>query len=71
MLQACLGMELRADPAEVALHAPRLPEFIDSMEIRQLSVGPHAVDLQLQRYGNHVGIDVARKLGDLAVHVSM
>jgi hypothetical protein len=41
------------------------------MEIRQLSVGPHAVDLQLQRYGNHVGIDVARKLGDLAVHVSM
>lgn len=71
MLQACLGMELRADPAEVALHAPRLPEFIDSMEIRQLSVGPHAVDLQLQRYGNHVGIDVARKQGDLAVHVSM
>jgi glycogen debranching enzyme len=71
MLQACLGLEVRAEPAEVTLHAPRLPDFIDSMGVRQLSVGPHTVDLQLQRFGNHVGIDVARKQGDLAVHVSM
>ncbi|MGZ5847391.1 MAG: amylo-alpha-1,6-glucosidase, partial [Ramlibacter sp.] len=71
LLQACLGLQLDAQRGEIALHAPRLPEFIDSMEIRRLGVGPHTADLRLQRYGKHVGVDVARKQGDLDVRVRM
>lgn len=72
MLQACLGLEVRAEPGgQVTMHAPRLPEFIDSMDLHHLNVGPHTVDLALQRYGNHVGIDVTRKQGDVAVRVNM
>ncbi|WBY01129.1 amylo-alpha-1,6-glucosidase [Ramlibacter tataouinensis] len=71
LLQACLGLEVNAQQREISLQAPRLPEFIESMEIRRLGIGPHSADLRLQRYGQHVGIDVAHKLGDIAVRVRM
>jgi glycogen debranching enzyme len=71
LLQACLGLEVSAQRGEISLQAPRLPAFIDSMEILRLGVGSRTADLRLQRYGKHVGIDVAHKLGDLDVRVRM
>ena len=71
LLQACLGLQIDAPRGEIALHSPRLPDFIDAMEIRQVGVGPHTADLNLQRYGQHVGIDVARKLGELKVRLRL
>lgn len=72
MLQACLGLDVRAQPANtVTLHAPRLPEFIDTMDLHHLGVGPDKLDLALQRYGNHVGIDVTSKQGEVGVQVSI
>ena len=69
MLQACLGMEIHAEPGEISFHKPRLPEFIDWLRIRNLSIGERSVDLLLQRYHNNVGIEVARKSGEIAVRV--
>jgi len=69
MLQACLGMEIHAEPGEISFHKPRLPEFIDWLRIRNLSIGERSVDLLLQRYHNNVGIEVARKTGEIAVRV--
>ncbi len=57
------GWKLNALQREISLQAPRLPEFIDSMEIRRLGVAGHCADLRLQRYGQHVGIDVPRQAG--------
>jgi glycogen debranching enzyme len=71
LLQACLGLQIDATRGEIALHSPRLPDFIDAMDIRQVGVGPHTADLSLQRYGQHVGIDVARKLGELNVRLRL
>jgi glycogen debranching enzyme len=71
LLQACLGLDVNAREREVALHAPRLPHFVDWMEILRLDVAGTQVDLRLQRYGNHVGIDVTRKLGEVDVRVRM
>ena len=71
LLQACLGLEVSAQAGEISLYSPRLPAFIESMEILRLGLGERIADLRLQRYGKHVGIDVARKLGDLHVRVRM
>jgi hypothetical protein len=71
LLQACLGLQIDARRGEVALHAPRLPDFIDSMEIRHVGAGPHTADLRLQRYGKHVGVDVTRRLGALKVRLRL
>jgi glycogen debranching enzyme len=72
LMQACLGLEIDAVRGCISLQSPRLPSFIDSMEIRRLAAGGHStVDLRLQRYGKHVGIDVSRKEGDVDVQVRM
>ncbi|WP_332814893.1 amylo-alpha-1,6-glucosidase [Ramlibacter sp.] len=71
LLQSCLGLEVNAQQREISLQAPRLPDFIDSMEVRRLGVAGHCADLRLQRYGVHVGIDVPNKQGDIAVRVRM
>jgi glycogen debranching enzyme len=71
LLQACLGLEIDAPSGQLALQAPRLPEFIDSLGIHRVAVGTHTADLRVQRYGTHVGIDVERKLGALDVRLRM
>jgi glycogen debranching enzyme len=71
MLQACLGLEVRASRPEVRLTAPRLPEFIQWMQVRHLRVGEQHVDLLLQRYRNNVGIEVTDKHGDMEVLVAI
>jgi glycogen debranching enzyme len=69
MLQACLGLELDAPCCDVALRAPRLPEFIDWLELRDLRVGDTSVDLLLKRYDRNVGVEVLRKGSQPAVRV--
>jgi glycogen debranching enzyme len=67
VLQSCLGLEIDAAQHEVTLRSPRLPEFIDRVHLQRLAVGPHSVDMVLQRYKNNVGIDVVRKDGPVRV----
>jgi glycogen debranching enzyme len=69
ILQACLGLELRADGAEVCLHRPRLPPFIDWLRITGLGAPGPSCDLLLQRYERNVGVEVLRKDPDVRVSV--
>jgi glycogen debranching enzyme len=69
MLQACLGLELDAPRCDVALRTPRLPEFIEWLELTGLRVGDATVDLMLKRYHRNVGVEVLRKGAPLSVRV--
>jgi glycogen debranching enzyme len=71
MLQSCLGLSVDGAQGRVNLHAPRLPEFIDWVKVKQLSIGEQSVDLLLQRYKNNVGIEVMRKQGAVDVTVAV
>jgi glycogen debranching enzyme len=67
MLQACLGLEVRAQEQEVVLRSPRLPGFMDWMRIDRLGAPGPAVDLLLKRHERSVGVEVLRK--DAGVNV--
>lgn len=69
MLQACLGLEIDAPEGCVALHAPRLPDSVNWLELHGLHVGAASVDLRLTRHAHSVGVEVLRKDGALAVRV--
>ncbi len=69
MLQACLGLDVRAGAGDITLQAPRLPGFIDWIRIHQLGAPERSADLLLQRYHSSVGIDVLRK--DAGVRVTV
>jgi glycogen debranching enzyme len=69
MLQACLGLDLDLPRCDLALRTPRLPPFIDWLELRGLGIGETSVDLLLKRYHGNVGVEVLRKGSQLAVQV--
>jgi glycogen debranching enzyme len=67
LLQAALGLEIRGADRVITLARPRLPEYLDEVRLRNLRVGPHAVDLLLNRHDQDVGIRVLRRTGPVEV----
>jgi glycogen debranching enzyme len=63
-LQACLGLEFRHASEQIRFREPRLPEFLDHVEIRGLSVGASSFDIMLRRYGADVSVNVLNRRGD-------
>ncbi|HEV7617866.1 MAG TPA: amylo-alpha-1,6-glucosidase [Burkholderiaceae bacterium] len=71
LLQASLGLSFGPDPGkpQIRFRHPQLPSFLETVEIRNLSISGTSVDLLLQRYPNNVGINVVRKHGNVEVVV--
>jgi glycogen debranching enzyme len=67
VLQASLGLSIVASEQKVVFNHPILPEFIDKMQIKNLTVGTASVDLLLRRHDLDVGITVIRRVGKVEV----
>jgi glycogen debranching enzyme len=67
LLQAALGLEIRGGDRVITLTRPRLPDYLDEVRLHNLRVGPHTVDLLLDRHEHDVGIDVIRRTGPVEV----
>ena len=70
LLQGCLGLVVHAPERRIWLHQPRLPAFVPELRIANLEVDGAVVDLVLTRYGDDVGVEVARRVGELSVVVA-
>lgn len=71
LLRACLGLTVRVDQKRITLHRPRLPAFIEKIEIHNLKVGQGTIDLALQGYEGSVCIDVLRRDTDVEIQKVM
>ncbi len=69
LLQACLGLELRAEPRTVAFRYPVLPRPLSELMIHHLDVAGARVDLLVRRHGEDVGINVLERTGDVEIVV--
>ena len=69
LFEACLGITV--DPADhvVEFAFPRLPESLSYLELTNLRVGEHTVDLRLRRENGEILVDVIRAEGDVKVRV--
>lgn len=67
MLQACLGLEIRARESRLYLHYTALPESLGEVRIRNLRVGSGCVDLSFNRNAETVGVDIPRRSGEVDV----
>ena len=56
---------------EVSFRNPRLPAFINRVELRDLRLGDAGLDLTLQRYARSVGVEVTRNVGNVAVRIEV
>ena len=67
VLQACLGLEIRALESRIYLHHSALPEQLKQVHIRNLRVGNASVDLAFERYTETVGVNILRRSGDVEI----
>jgi glycogen debranching enzyme len=67
VLQACLGLEVRAQESRVYLHHSALPESLEEVHIRNLQVGSASVDLSFERYAETVGVNIERRVGTVEI----
>lgn len=56
LLQACLGLSINGEGAEVEIRNPSLPLGIDRLSIEGLSIGDGAIDLTFERQGARVAV---------------
>jgi len=70
MLQACLGLEVRAWDKSIIFDYPVLPESLKWVQIKNLRVGPYgSIDLEIVRHEYDVSVNVIRRVGDITVIV--
>jgi glycogen debranching enzyme len=69
LLQASLGLSLRANGPLVCLDRPLLPGFLRELHIRNLRVGAASVDLRVHTDGDDVCLNVLRRDGDVEVRL--
>ncbi|HWW47028.1 MAG TPA: amylo-alpha-1,6-glucosidase [Xanthobacteraceae bacterium] len=69
LLQSSIGLEISLERGEVVLRNPRLPQFLDEVILRHITVGSCFVDLALRRHGTDVSVRVLRNDGKLRVAV--
>jgi glycogen debranching enzyme len=70
LLQSVLRFDFDADAKRIRMNRPRLPIFIDTVQIQGLTIGEASVDLQVVRRGESVFVDVVRADGEVTVSVS-
>lgn len=61
MLQACLGLSIRADRREIHFQHPTLPEFLPQVRLRNLPIGAVTIDLMVQSEGDGASVSVLRR----------
>ena len=71
LLQACLGLEFRHAREQICFRQPRLPEFLERVEIRRLRVGASSFDIMLRRSGADVSVNVLDRQGDGRVDITL
>jgi glycogen debranching enzyme len=67
LLQACLGLNVRAMQSEIVFTKPYLPKFLSEVRISGLKVADGRIDLSLLRHKSDVGINVHRREGRVSV----
>jgi glycogen debranching enzyme len=70
LLQSCLGLRFDTARGSVAFDEPLLPDFLDEVTLRRLSLGDAAVDVALHRRGSDLSIEVLGRRGRLGVDLS-
>jgi glycogen debranching enzyme len=61
LLQSCLGLEVRGGTGELRFEQPRLPEWIEWLELTNLPVGGESIDVLLERSPHDVSISMLRR----------
>ena len=67
LVESCLGLGFDIERGEIGFEQPVLPEFMDEIILRRLSLKGALVDVALRRTGGNVALDVTSRIGDIRI----
>lgn len=67
LLQACLGLDFDPTTPGITFNQPVLPDFLDEVVLRNLSVQGASLDVAVRRSGARVVVDVLERRGAISV----
>ncbi|HVL53453.1 MAG TPA: glycogen debranching N-terminal domain-containing protein [Vitreimonas sp.] len=70
-LQTMLGLTPHAARHELELHQPHLPDWVGRVTMKNLRLGPAAVDVLFHRWRGTTSAEVLRKAGDISVTIRL
>jgi glycogen debranching enzyme len=71
LLQACLGLEVRAGSRQIHLENPCLPLHLEEVRISNLRIGEASVDIRIRRDGPRIIAEALREQGGIEIVTSM
>jgi glycogen debranching enzyme len=69
LIQACLGLTIKANDKTLTFYKPSLPEFLNELTIRNLKVNEDCISLQIRRSHNDVTVTLLNKDVDLKIEI--
>jgi glycogen debranching enzyme len=67
LIQSCLGLGFDPAARHITFQQAALPDFLDEVVLRNLSLGTASVDVALRRAGSEVVVNVLAREGDVRV----
>jgi glycogen debranching enzyme len=67
LLQSCFGLSFKTASKQITFDRPNLPDFLNEVVLRRLSIGGGSVDLAVRRAGSEVVVTVLRREGDIRI----
>ena len=69
LVQASLGLGFAGGAAELRFDRPRLPRFLDGLQLRGVRAKHGSVDIALRRHDGDVALNISRRDGDVPIVV--
>lgn len=69
LIEASLGLQFDPAANEIRLRNPRLPKFLDWVELRDLRLGQASVSLRVHRRATDVSVEILSRHGQIQVSV--
>jgi glycogen debranching enzyme len=70
LLAACTGLELDHRRNEIRFRDPVMPDFLDEVVLRNLTLGDSRADIRLHRYGRDVATNILSREGSARIVVA-
>ncbi|MFC6490554.1 glycogen debranching N-terminal domain-containing protein [Nitratireductor sp. GCM10026969] len=67
ILQSCLGMAIDAAQGTLTFHQPMLPEFLEEVTLRGITLPQGRLDVSLRQVGSEVVVHVLEREGEVVV----
>jgi hypothetical protein len=66
-MQSVLGLGFDFEPPRIAFSQPMMPDFLEEIQLRKLTLGDASVDVAVRRSGEEAAVILLNRRGNIRV----